>query len=180
VMGSVKSSCPPGFSKRRHSAMTRGRSGKWLIASIQVIASKLSSENGNCAVASTDLNSARWARPRCAAGRSQLQSPVRVDPHHRTSRGSRDPQRWTSGSTTHIEQGLRWGEVEPIQEPVLLLRCVPTVLSNVLAKCFPTDLSVYFRLKISVVGVVVTGRRQRSGFAHRGTPSKTGLDASCS
>jgi hypothetical protein len=47
--------------------MTRDRSKKWLIASIQVMASKLESENGNGAVASMDLNSARSANPRCAA-----------------------------------------------------------------------------------------------------------------
>lgn len=32
VAGSVKSRRPPGFSKRAHSAITRGRLGRWLIA----------------------------------------------------------------------------------------------------------------------------------------------------
>src|ERR1700692_4086070 len=42
-----------------------------------------------------------------------------------------------------------------------------------------TDLCVQFRLKISVVGVVVTGRRQRLGSAHRDLRSNRLTDYVC-
>ena len=63
VQGSVNSKRPPTLSRRAQAAMTRGRSGRWLMASIQVMASKVASLNGNDRAASETRNSARSAKP---------------------------------------------------------------------------------------------------------------------
>src|ERR1700741_4893520 len=101
---------------------------------------------------------------------------MNVNADHRTAGGSGDSQRRTSCSTSNIEQCLPWRKFEPLQKPVLLARGEPTILSNILAKSFTTDLCVQFRLKIPVVGMVVTGVGQRVGFAHLDLHSKRPRD----
>src|ERR1700720_1405700 len=98
-----------------------------------------------------------------------------VKADNRTAGGSGDPQGWASSSTGDIQQALPGRKVEPLQKLVLLVRGEPTVLSNILAKSCMTDLCVYVGLKISLIGVVVTERRQRVGFAHQDRPNREAL-----
>ena len=81
---------------------------------------------------------------------------MNVNPDDGTAGGSCDTQRRASGSTRNIEQGLAGKKVKPAEELVLLVRGEPTILSNIFAKGFATDLFVQLRLEISVVGIVVT------------------------
>jgi hypothetical protein len=81
---------------------------------------------------------------------------MNVHAYNGTAGGGGDPQRRASGSTGNIEQLLVREKIEPDQELVLFLSSKPTVLYDVFAKGFATDLLIEFRLEISVVGVVVT------------------------
>jgi hypothetical protein len=85
---------------------------------------------------------------------------MRIDADDRTSGDTGDPQSRTSCSTSDIEQDFLWTKVKPLQEPVLLVRGQPAVLTNVLAKCFTADIRVQLRLKMSIIRMVVISRRR--------------------
>jgi hypothetical protein len=87
-----------------------------------------------------------------------------VNPDDGTAGDSRDAQRRASGSTGNIEQGFAGKKVKPAEEPVLLVRGEPTILSNIFAKGFATNLFVQLRMEISVVGIVVTAANVQLGF----------------
>src|SRR5215467_11778542 len=95
-----------------------------------------------------------------------------MDTDNRTAGDSGDPQRGASGSTPHIQQDLPRSKIEPLQKLVVLIRCEPTVLSDVFAKGFATNLCVQFRLELSVIGVVASGGGPRSGIGHLDLRSK--------
>jgi hypothetical protein len=54
----------------------------------------------------------------------------------------RDPQRRSPGAATNVEQAMIWLKAQPGDQSILLLDRQPTLLSDVLAECFGSDLGI--------------------------------------
>src|SRR5438445_9890852 len=89
---------------------------------------------------------------------------MNVNPHYGTAglRGHAQPR--TTGSTSNIQERFAWRKCQPAQETVLLVRGMPTVLSNIPAKSFAPDLLIQLGLEISVGGVVLAAAGMRLRF----------------
>ena len=90
---------------------------------------------------------------------------MRVDANNRTAGRSGDSKSGTPCSTTDIEQDIPWSKVQPVEKPVLFFCGQPAILANVLTKRFTTNARVQLRLKVSVIGVVVTNQNWITGLA---------------
>ena len=142
MIGSVKTSRPPGLSTRHHSRKTAGRSGRWLMASMHRTASKAASENGSGWLASCWMNCCRfrptpfapqlWWPPRCL--RPECRCPRRGIPRAVPCAGWVHRSRWRHRGALPAEV-----EISPRAKSVVLLRGVPTVLPNVLAATLAPD-----------------------------------------
>jgi hypothetical protein len=81
---------------------------------------------------------------------------VNIHTYDRTAGEHRDSRGRAPCSATHVKQVFPWSKIKPLQKPFLLVGRQPTVLSDILAKSFTTNLDIQIGLKILIVGIVVT------------------------
>src|SRR6266404_4813422 len=91
---------------------------------------------------------------------------MNIHPSHRAARSGRNPQRRISCSTCDIKKSVPRGKLQPCQKPVLLVRRVPAVLSDVLAIGLAPDFGIYLGLEVAVIQVVVSHFGRRLRFTH--------------
>src|SRR5690606_24991671 len=80
---------------------------------------------------------------------------VKIQAFHSTARDPGNPQRSAAGPAGDIHQTRTLRQVQPAYEKIVLLRGQPSILSDVLPKCRPSDCRIQFGRELAVLGVVM-------------------------